>query len=1454
VENLAILGRHGLEVCCILLVEAAIYVLLLALQRRKFLSEELVRTADKILFWGAISQVTILVLLCVGLLTFSGYKDLYTKWLNVREASGSVVELRAGLAEQQRQIDALKSALDKQAAANAAGAAVDPGLTTAILTSSTDTFAGNGDAVEFMVSLSPDRPAKVSFCVDAPHDVLYLGAALFGNSDEDRRRMGVQQPRRINNGSTECWTLDHMGEGDKFILLYPGIRKSSDPKSKLMPKLDIKPGKGFSIRSSSAAYRPLQQPVSDIKGQQVFAQDAVGPHGSSNGRLSSTSFPVKNTGKTVGVYTAAVAAGTHFAERGQIDNLQGNGVAPIDVIAATVPCFDGITCMMAKFDPSTTVWGGWYFLNGILAPTDRQPVANWGDRPNVEYDLADATVLQFWARGAVGGETVHFFVFGVGNTEQPFQPIELPQGPVTLTTTWTRYQIPLGGLELHKARGAFGWVANATDGERLPAPINFYLDNIQYVKARPDDSRFLVSNETITSTESFDVVLRSAASVYDNSVSLIAMISSGDLADARTIAEALVNAQGRDRLLTDRRVRNAYQGGDISLPPGWLPKNKTNTVGMPGWYDAGHQTWFEDSTSISNTGSLARTGLALLNIWEATKDPKYLTAAERLGNWALLNRSEERSGTAGILGGFTAGYEGWENGALIGNTANCANGVLVSGQRKLLYKSTEDNIDLYAMFSRLYLADGESQWADAAQRAQHFFLAMWDPQGCKFWTGTTEDGATISSDVIPLDIEAWAAQTLGSEAQAYFQGFSYLENRQKTSQNSCSPRGDRTSFEGASQAAIAYLLGLDKARWQSVLDDVYSVQTASGTRATGPYSPALSVVSVAFANQSVGTQGSAHVISFTNWGVVPLSIRGVALTGPNASDFQQSNTCGSSLPSGGTCTITVSFVPSGMGARRATLTITESPNAAIVLRAHSVSLSGNDVAFASAFTPTLSSVPQVPTIGIYAPGTQVYLTAVPAKGSAFAGWSGDSLDSRSSVIMRGKKPEMANIAGVPTIQLGPIPHYGAPNEVITGTVANVTPSDYQIAVLALLSGQGWFSKPYCTSTTNGLHSDGSFSTLLTTGGVDQVATRIALLVVPTSLALNCYTSASSIPPQLIQHAIAEIVIARPNFIEREIEFAGQSWVIKSTSVPVKPGTCVFSDSLEDISVDGNGNLHLKIANGNENWSCSETHSAATAGQEIYPWTIVAAPALGPTTVFGAFIWADAELSAREFDVEFGFDKSGDPTNAQFVLQPALQPGSLRPLTTPAGMSITSKTTQHKYDSADYSQTFGGLRAERFLKVDTPSSNHPASSPLSLRVRVLNDGGAKLSVESMVAQNPTPMPSKAPEKRCSAEPLRVRVLNSGGAKLRITSVMSPNEGHRDQERCADQDGVGIALATSLQSWRGRREAKPRGSANQSHIGPIGDFERSGVNSQALGRSHLKALCLAISPRPLVESSY
>jgi hypothetical protein len=702
--------------------------------------------------------------------------------------------------------------------------------------------------------------------------------------------------------------------------------------------------------------------------------------------------------ETVDVYTNADAACNHFAARGEFDARQADLVSPMDEISTNAQCL-GITCITATFDPSLVQWGGWYFLNGVLGPTDREPSPNWGNQPNAGYDLTGATTLRFWAKGAAGGEVVHFFAFGVGNTAAPFQPYpdsslkaELPDGAATLTTTWTLYQIPLTGLDLGYVLGGFGWVADASEQASLSGQITFYIDNIQYIKVRPNDPRLLVSYETIKSTNTFDTVLRNAAYVYDNAVALIALIADGDLPHAKTIADAMVYGQNHDRFFSDGRVRNSYQGGDIALPPGWIPNNLLYTVRMPGWYDPEHTTWYEDETQVSsNTGNVAWTGLALLDMWEVTADPEYLTAAETLGDWVILNTCETRDGPPGLLGGFTGGYDGWENGAVSGNAAamSCASGVLVNGQCKRLYKSTEHNIDLYSMYSRLYLADPLPKWANAAQQAKHFFLSMWD-QGGKFWTGTAEDGVTLSTDVIPLDIQVWSLEALGTEAQPYVGSLAYIESHHKTSLgygfkqdggNSC---GDNTWFEGTSQVALTYLLQKNAAKWQSILDGVHSVQTTDGgvpatdgaclntgftlddgspweyfprihVGATGwlalaengvnpyrsdLYSPRLSASELLFANR--GLDGEVrHTVSFENPGVSSIDILSVEIQGDDASEFSQTNTCGASLSSRAICTITISFAPTHSGSHSALFTLKESSDPAMSPTLFSLSL--NDV-------------------------------------------------------------------------------------------------------------------------------------------------------------------------------------------------------------------------------------------------------------------------------------------------------------------------------------------------------------------------------------------------------------------------------------------------------------------------------------------------------------------------------
>ena len=61
----------------------------------------------------------------------------------------------------------------------------------------------------------------------------------------------------------------------------------------------------------------------------------------------------------------------------------------------------------------------------------------------------------------------------------------------------------------------------------------------------------------------------------------------------------------------------------------------------------------------------------------------------------------------------------------------------------------------------------------------------------------------------------------------------------------------------------------------------------------------LSPVSVSFGSQPAQTSSSPASVTLTNTGNATLSITSLAVTGINASDFAQTNTCGSSVAAGG---------------------------------------------------------------------------------------------------------------------------------------------------------------------------------------------------------------------------------------------------------------------------------------------------------------------------------------------------------------------------------------------------------------------------------------------------------------------------------------------------------------------------------------------------------------------------
>ena len=88
----------------------------------------------------------------------------------------------------------------------------------------------------------------------------------------------------------------------------------------------------------------------------------------------------------------------------------------------------------------------------------------------------------------------------------------------------------------------------------------------------------------------------------------------------------------------------------------------------------------------------------------------------------------------------------------------------------------------------------------------------------------------------------------------------------------------------------------------------------------------LSPASLTFGTTNIGTTSAGQNITLSNSGTDTLVISNLALTGPNAGDFAQTNTCGASLAHGASCTISVTFTPTAAGSRNAYVTVTDNAN------------------------------------------------------------------------------------------------------------------------------------------------------------------------------------------------------------------------------------------------------------------------------------------------------------------------------------------------------------------------------------------------------------------------------------------------------------------------------------------------------------------------------------------------
>lgn len=112
--------------------------------------------------------------------------------------------------------------------------------------------------------------------------------------------------------------------------------------------------------------------------------------------------------------------------------------------------------------------------------------------------------------------------------------------------------------------------------------------------------------------------------------------------------------------------------------------------------------------------------------------------------------------------------------------------------------------------------------------------------------------------------------------------------------------------------------------------------TGTGTAPVVSLTPS----SIPFGNQITGSISSAQNLTLSNTGTGSLTIASIGLTGTNANQFTSTSTCGATLGAGGSCSIAIRFAPTSLGAKSASLTVTDSASGS----PHASTLSGTGIA------------------------------------------------------------------------------------------------------------------------------------------------------------------------------------------------------------------------------------------------------------------------------------------------------------------------------------------------------------------------------------------------------------------------------------------------------------------------------------------------------------------------------
>lgn len=207
----------------------------------------------------------------------------------------------------------------------------------------------------------------------------------------------------------------------------------------------------------------------------------------------------------------------------------------------------------------------------------------------------------------------------------------------------------------------------------------------------------------------------------------------------------------------------------------------------------------------------------------------------------------------------------------------------------------------------------------------------------------------------------------------------------------------------------------------------------------------LSSSSLTFGAELVGVTSAAQNVTLTNTGNAALAITSIAAGG----DFGSTNTCSSSLPVGGACTVSVTFAAEAGGARKGSVTLTD--NSAGGNQTVALSGTGQDFALTASSSSASVSPGQTASYTLTLTPSGGFSDSVSLSCSGLAAGSEASCSvSPSSLSPTGATPVTVTVTTTAGSHLLPI---SSPNPPVPGGQA-----EWLLLALAGLAGMTWLAR------------------------------------------------------------------------------------------------------------------------------------------------------------------------------------------------------------------------------------------------------------------------------------------------------------------------------------------------------------------------------------------------------------